>query len=169
MMADIFIILMIMETWNWEELIVRWLEILKVGLSTPSVSWGDASILENRGNIDDDDDDDGILVNDDEKDDDGDYDEKQLRELGAGRPAPCLAGNQLISHHRSNQDNEDDGEEDNGDDDEGDVDNGKYDIRDGLFIRHHSHRWKRDVADRADHEKKVILFVLHHSRGATKV
>ena len=155
MMADIFIILMIMETWNWEELIVRWLEILKVGLSTPSVSWGDASILENRGNIADDDDDDGILVNDDEKDDDGDYDEKQLRELGAGRPAPCLAGNQLISHHRSNQDNDDDG------------DNGEYDIRDGLFIRHH--RWKRDVADRADHEKKVILFVLHHSRGATKV
>ena len=167
MMADIFIIPMITGVWNWEELIVRWLEILKVGLSTPSVSWGDASILENLGNIADDDDDDGILVNDDEKDDDGDYDEKQLRELGAGRPAPCLAGNQLISHHRSNQDNEDDGEEDNGDDDEGDVDNGKYDIRDGLFIPHH--RWKRDVADRADHEKKVILFVLHHSRGATKV
>ena len=113
------------------------MEILKVGLSTPSVSWGDASILENRGNIDDDDDDDGILVNDDEKDDDGDYDEKQLRELGAGRPAPCLAGNQLISHHRSNQDNDDDGDDDNGDDDEGDVDNGKYDIRDGLFIPHH--------------------------------
>ena len=109
MMADIFIILMLTEVWNWEELIVRWLEILKVGLSTPSVSWGDASILENRGNIDDDDDDDGILVIDDEKDDDGDYDEKQLRELGAGRPAPCLAGNQLISHHRSNQDNDDDG------------------------------------------------------------
>ena len=93
------------------------MEILKVGLSTPSVSWGDASILENRGNIDDDDDDDGILVNDDEKDDDGDYDEKQLRELGAGRPAPCLAGNQLISHHRSNQDNDDDGD----DDDKGDL------------------------------------------------
>ena len=99
------------------------MEILKVGLSTPSVSWGDASILENRGNIDDDDDDDGILVNDDEEDDDGDYDEKQLRELGAGRPAPCLAGNQLISHHRSNQDNDDDG-----DDDKGDVDNDEYDV-----------------------------------------
>ena len=94
------------------------MEILKVGLSTPSVSWGDASILENRGNTDDD----GILVNGDEKDDDGDYDEKQLRELGAGRPAPCLAGNQLISHHRGNQDN---------DDDNGDVDNGEYNVHKG--------------------------------------
>ena len=163
MMADIFIILMLTEVWNWEELIVRWLEILKVGLSTPSVSWGDASILENRGNIDEDDDDDGILVNDDEKDDDGDYDEKQLRELGAGRPAPCLAGNQLISHHRSNQDNDD-----GSDDDKGDVADGEYDIHRGLFIRQdidddgvdnediHHYRCNRDVDN-------------HHLPSATKV